>query len=268
MEVRAVIQYGRRAADVDLDLKSSNVLLRLDPGVMSWSDEKLYEVFGSPCIEEVERRDRQALDASAPAGLVESIPAIKYMAADLVRMTVVVIDFGQSFAVNAKPHDYEPATGINYRAPETRFEDEYTLATDVWSMGCLLFEIRAGAPLFDTWLGNETSILRQMVNMLGKLPDPWWAAWDKRAQRHHEDGEPLDTADKTSIRELLRDIGTEDKKPWEQEGPLVENTGTRLAEEEVELLGDLLERMLRYRPEERLTMDEVMQHPWFAYTGK
>jgi serine/threonine-protein kinase SRPK3 len=46
---------------------------------------------------------------------------------------------------------------------------------------------------------------------------------------------------------------------------LIEETGTRLAEEEVELLGDLLEKMLRYRPEERLTMDEVIRHPWFAY---
>jgi serine/threonine-protein kinase SRPK3 len=225
----------------------------------------VYEVLGSPFTEKVQRLNRQPRDASAPAELVESIPAIKFMAADLVRVDAVVIDFGQSFAVNAKPHDYEPATGINYRAPETRFEDEFTLATDVWSMGCLLFEIRAGAPLIEAYFVSDASILCQMVNTLDKLPEPWWAAWDRRLNSFHENGEPLKSSNKTSIRGRLRNIGTQDEEPWEQEGPLVEKTGTRLAEEEVELLGDLLEKMLRYRPEERITMDEVVRHPWFAY---
>jgi serine/threonine-protein kinase SRPK3 len=225
----------------------------------------VYEVLGSPFTEKVERLDRQPRDAYAPAELVESIPAIKFMAADLVRADAVVIDFGQSFAVNAKPHDYEPATGINYRAPETRFEDEFTLATDVWSMGCLLFEIRAGAPLIEAYFPSDASILCQMVNTLGRLPDPWWAAWNERIDSFRDDGEPLDSLDKANIHARLRNIGTRDKKSWELEGPLIENTGTRLAEEEVVLLGDLLEKMLRYRPEERITMDEVVRHPWFAY---
>ena len=43
-------------------------------------------------------------------------------------------------------------------------------------------------------------------------------------------------------------------------------TGARLREQEVELLGDLLEKMLKYRPEERIRMDEVIEHPWFAFS--
>jgi serine/threonine-protein kinase SRPK3 len=246
------------------DLKSSNVLLRLDPAVLTWSDQKVYDVFGEPETEEIDRLDGQPRGASAPPELVEPIPAIKFMAWDLVQVDAVVIDFGQSFQVSAKPPNYQPATANNYRAPETRFEGAFTLATDVWSLACLLFEIRAGAPLFDTFLGSDAYILSQMVSTLGKLPDPWWAAWDKRLESFTEDGEPLRMS-KTSIREQLHDIGTQDEKPWEQEGTLIEETGTRLAEEEVELLGDLLEKMLRYRPEERLTMDEVIRHPWFVY---
>ena len=48
---------------------------------------------------------------------------------------------------------------------------------------------------------------------------------------------------------------------------MVETTGTPLKEEEVVLLGDLLEKMLKYCPDERVTMQEVVQHPWFEYTS-
>ena len=58
-----------------------------------------------------------------------------------------------------------------------------------------------------------------------------------------------------------------DDAPHEYEGPMIETTGTRLEEEEVELLGDLLEKMFRYLPDERITMREVLDHQRFKYVG-
>ena len=49
------------------------------------------------------------------------------------------------------------------------------------------------------------------------------------------------------------------------DGPMIEPVGARLEEEEVVLLTDLLEKMLKYRPEERITIQEVVNHPWFEY---
>ena len=46
---------------------------------------------------------------------------------------------------------------------------------------------------------------------------------------------------------------------------VLEKPGTLLDDKEVELLDDLLGKMLRYRPEERISMKEVVQHPWFQY---
>ena len=46
---------------------------------------------------------------------------------------------------------------------------------------------------------------------------------------------------------------------------MFERTGTALESEEVDLLTNLLEGMLKYRPEERVTISEVVRHPWFAY---
>lgn len=45
---------------------------------------------------------------------------------------------------------------------------------------------------------------------------------------------------------------------------MIEKSGVILPEEVVALLGDLFERMLVYRPEDRIGMQEVIDHPWFS----
>jgi hypothetical protein len=42
---------------------------------------------------------------------------------------------------------------------------------------CMIFEICVGFALFDSFLGSDVDILKQMVETLGWLPDPWWAAF-------------------------------------------------------------------------------------------
>ena len=44
---------------------------------------------------------------------------------------------------------------------------------------------------------------------------------------------------------------------------MAERFGTRLGDDEIEVLGDLLEKMLQYRPQDRIKMCEVVAHPWF-----
>ncbi|KAJ6458679.1 hypothetical protein C8R47DRAFT_1081604 [Mycena vitilis] len=119
------------------------------------------------------------------------------------------------------------------------------LEADVWALGCAIFEIRAGFPLFESFFGKNC---------------------------FEEDGEPKSvevpqeraSTRLMSIRARLRLIGTEDSPAQDYEGPMMEMSGVRMPEAELELLADLLEKMLRYRPEERIGMDEVVGHPWFA----
>lgn len=84
----------------------------------------------------------------------------------------------------------------------------------------------------------------------------------KRARADDDEPDIFLEASKSSIGERLRSIGTRDDPPYSDEGPMVEKSGVKL-DEEVELLGDLLHKMLRYRPEERIGMQEVVEHPWF-----
>ena len=177
----------------------------------------------------------------------------------------------------------EPGTELDYLAPETSFEGRTGLETDVWALGCAIFEIRAGCPLFDPFFSSYTDILVRTVGTLGRLPDPWWGSFEDRAVWFEEDGEPKSVeaqeraqADdepefpfevpKSSIGEKLRSIGTQDDPPYSDEGPMMEKSGVKL-DEEVKLLEDLLRKMLRYRPEERIGMQEVVEHPWFAYVS-
>jgi serine/threonine protein kinase len=187
----------------------------------------------------------------------------------------MISDYGQSYSIACPPKDYGPGTVLNYLSPETRFEERTGFEADIWALGCAIFEIRAGTPLFEPFFGCDTDILRQTVETLGRLPDPWWSSFEERAQWFEEDGEPrsveaqerdgiLLQAIKSSIREKLCSIGTEDDPPDFDEGPMVEKPGVGLDEGEAELLEDLLHKILRYRPEERIGMREVVEHPWFA----
>jgi hypothetical protein len=47
-----------------------------------------------------------------------------------------------------------------------------------------------GFALFKLFLGSDVKILRQMVETLGRLPDPWWAAFEQRALWFEGDRQP------------------------------------------------------------------------------
>lgn len=226
--------------------------------------------------------------------------------------------FHASYYVDAPPTTNYPAPPNNFAPPEALCTAENKQvgrsghAGDVWMFACTLFALRAGRPVF-TFAGFRypDEVLKQMVEVLGKLPEPWWSTFEERKQWFDEDGEPLpapegykpqeaitpagfppgvklyeikadvpkddgdenwvdeddgimvDPAVKTSIKDLLRQIG-EDEQLGDTWGPMFEKDGMKMEEEEVELFGDLLEKMLRYRPEERLTMEQVVAHPWFS----
>jgi serine/threonine-protein kinase SRPK3 len=207
--------------------------------------------------------------------LVEPIQNSRISHASLLQEDIIISDFGQSCVVASPSPSYQPGTRLNYLPPEMRFEGRAGFEADIWMLGCAIFEIRAGFPLFELILGSDVDILRQTIETLGRLPDPWWNAFKQRKIRFEEDGQPkseeeqqrarlLLGASKTSIREKVFQIGEQDEPPFEDEGPMIENIGVRLAEEEVDQLTDLLEKMLKYRPEERIRIEDVIQHPWFT----
>lgn len=258
-----------------LDLTTSNILFRIAEHVLKWSDAEIYNRLGSPETETVRTRSGGPVGPHAPAELVAPIENATLTDSSILQESIVIIDFGQSYVITNKPSDYQSGTVIHYQSPEARFEGRAGVEADVWALGCAIFEIRAGFPLFEPFLGSDADILRQTVETLGKLPHPWWSSFKERASWFDEQsGMPksieeqeraglLLKAEKSSIRAKLHTVGADDDLSYGDEGPMMEQCGTRMREEEVEALGDLLERMLRYRPEERIGMKAVLEHAWF-----
>lgn len=79
---------------------------------------------------------------------------------------VKIIDFGSACPISNKMFTYIQSRF--YRAPEVMLELEYDEKIDIWSLGCILFELYTGAPLF---MGNdEVEQLCRIIETLGEIP--------------------------------------------------------------------------------------------------
>ncbi|KIM46980.1 hypothetical protein M413DRAFT_63939 [Hebeloma cylindrosporum] len=273
-QVVGAVELMHTAGFVHGDLTTSNVLFHVAENVQHWSDSEVYINFGQPETEEIATLDHSPLGPHAPAELIAPIGNACLTHAILLQENILLIDFGQSFPALHPRRDYKPATVPHYQSPEARFEGTIGMPSDIWALACTIFEIRAGFPLFEAFLGGDDEILKEIVATLGKLPEPWWTAFDNHHLWFDEHGKPkarelqqvLLPAEKTSVKQKLASIGTQDAPPAiGSDGPMMERTGTKLEKVEIELLGDLLAKMLRYRPEDRIKISEVVSHPWFNF---
>ena len=251
-------------------------MFRLSPHFIEWSDAEVYAHTGYPETENVATRDGKPPGPHTPVMLVAPIPNNNISRASLLQESTIISDFGQSYVAACPPLSYKPGTMLSYHPPEARFEDRAGFEADIWMLGCVIFEIRAGFSLFESFLGSDIEVLKHTVETLGRLPDPWWSAFEQRALWFEDDGKPKSEQDqdragvllkahRTSIKMKLLEIGKQDEPPFEDEGPMIEKSGVRrLFEDEVDLLADLLQKMLKYCPEERICIKDVIRHPWFT----
>ncbi|KAJ2915569.1 hypothetical protein MD484_g4845, partial [Candolleomyces efflorescens] len=276
-QVATAVERMHSSGIVHGDLTTANILFKLEDDVDGWSDTRVYDMFGEPTTEVVTKVDKSsAVHPNAPQELVQEIDGSRFVDSFVLQRDVVLTDFGQSFSVRNVPKDYSPATVVHYTPPEFRFTQKAGLPSDIWMLACAIFEIRAGHSLFDSFLRDSDIVLMQTVETLGRLPDPWWVQFEARHFWFDEDGEPklegaqkevvYIPASKRSLRQRVEDI-------WKGEEPVVgyntsftESRDMPLSGKEVDLLTNLLERMLRYRPEERIAIQEVVKHPWFDYS--
>lgn len=185
---------------------------------------------------------------------------------------ILLVDFGQSFKFDQPPNKEDIGIPFSYCAPEVIFDSKMTKYSEIWALGCVIAELRAGQQLFASWSGGQDEILRQIVQTLGKLPDQWWALWEKRVDFFDEDGKPkkewsggIPKAVEYPLGEIIGDIGCEDEKdevPRKAEA-MLEPTFKKVPEEEAAQLEDLLGSIFKWVPEDRASIDEILKHPWF-----
>lgn len=114
--------------------------------------------------------------------------------------------------------------------------------------------------------------------IMGKLPESWWSTWEARKGLFEDEVEgdgravwigeaamvahdkasgSTSTPEPRSIKDLLK-RGLYYECEWGPGG-----FQRDISQEEIEVFSDLLMKILRYDPKERLSASSVLDHAWF-----
>ncbi|XP_053976852.1 serine/threonine-protein kinase Doa isoform X1 [Hylaeus volcanicus] len=159
------------------------------------------------------------------------------------RTDIRLIDFGS--ATFDHEHHSTIVSTRHYRAPEVILELGWSQPCDVWSIGCILFELYLGITLFQTHDNREH--LAMMERILGTIPHRM-ARKTKTKYFYHG---KLDWDEKSSAGRYVRD----NCKPLHR-CMLMDN-------EEHRQLFDLIQKMLEYEPAQRIVLKDALTHPFF-----
>lgn len=249
-------------------MTTSNVLFQLKDAD-SWTDQDINKQLGAPATEQVHTLCKEHSATSAPEYLVE--PAnVTTLEPRWFTNRVALIDFGESLLTDSlSSSNGGLGTPFSYSSPELIFENRVSKGSDMWALGCTIFEIQAGAQIFASFFGGPDEVIRQMVQTLGKLPEPWWSSWECRYTYFNDDGKPkthwpnnIPLAVHYPLRAQIEDIGADGDESVTSS--MLEPPGSKLSELEVDMFEDLLQRVITYTPEQRLSVDQVLTHPWLG----
>ncbi|GJC85702.1 serine/threonine-protein kinase SRPK [Colletotrichum liriopes] len=240
------------------DLHLGNLLLQLPSSLNNLSVEQLYAKFGAPEPEPVVRLDGKPTSSAAGVPSYAIPPVWLGIASDEVTLSeakLLLSDFGVAFRPSEKSR-FESYTPLVIRPPEAFFEPTTPLsfASDIWSLGCAIFELLAHRSLIDGILAPQDEITAQQVHLQGPLPSEWWSSWEQRPKWFDDAGNPLSNE---------CDIWTWDRRfeQWVQE-PRQSCGMDVINEEEKAALFELLQWMLAWRPSERPNAEEVLGTVW------
>ena len=198
--------------------------------------------------------------ASTPAG------------ASLITNKASITDFGESYEISSPPQDL----GIPraYTSPEYTLDHKVGASSDVFALACTLFEVRTGRKLFESFDDDANSHLFTLAVTLGKFPEPWWETWAARKENFEDETDDAGRVvpSKLSPRRIVIDEGfPRSISEALAEGLVYEVKGRPeslwhdISAREIESFSDLLGKLLRYVPAERISAREALGHEWFKF---
>ena len=161
------------------------------------------------------------------------------------------------FGLSCFPSNYRPATpgAVTswYRAPEICCEyDDYSFPSDIWSVGCIFYEIVTKKPFIDTAKDNSRAIFRDIIAVLP----------EKFSQRDVTNF--IKKGDCEKFKHGYTDKLTPKKKPFtEHMKKYVDIEDFEKSNGSVNEFSDLLDKILTLDPSKRLTATECLKHPFF-----
>lgn len=156
---------------------------------------------------------------------------------------VRLIDFGS--ATFDWEHHSKVVSTRHYRAPEVILELGWSQPCDVWSVGCIMFELYLGFTLF------QTHDNREHLAMMEKILGPFPTGMSRRTKTKYFNTGKLVWDEHSSAGKYVRE-NCKLLKKYQQADT-----------EDHEQLFDLISAMLTYDPAERIGLDQVLRHPFF-----
>eukprot|EP00057_Strongylocentrotus_purpuratus_P010497 XP_011664971.1 PREDICTED: dual specificity protein kinase CLK2 isoform X1 [Strongylocentrotus purpuratus] len=172
-------------------------------------------------------------------------PVKKRDVRQVVNCDIRLIDFGS--ATFDHEHHSTIVSTRHYRALEVILELGWSQPCDVWSIGCIIFELYTGFTLFQTHDNREHLAMAERI--LGNFPS-WMIKRTRKSKYFYHDRVDWNQ-DNSSGRYVC-----ENCHPFRYY--LDSNA------DEHRLLFDTIEEMLEFDPFKRATLSQVLDHPYFA----
>lgn len=243
------------------DFRPSNILVKL-ANLNDMPEDELVSFLGQPQKTYVRTESGEHLPASSPQYL--TIPAdISRLGDAYISDQICVIDFGESYPISSPPADL--GMPENYLPPEVLLCHHNAIGpgSDLWALGCTLFEIRKQLPLF-YMIFDQDELLAEMVRFFGKPPQAWWDKWEARKDFFDDEGTWLRDAEfkeewslEVTLSKPLEIVQPPEGQDRDAQTTLI------ISKEEQALMADLLYKLFRYEAGERPSVEEVLMHEWF-----
>lgn len=175
-----------KLADIGEDFTAANILLQL-ANIDEWTVDEIHKRLGKPQTQDLGHSSKEN-ESSSPRYTVNAI-SMRLVDPKWLSDAIMIIDFGIAFSEEHGSTDI--GTPKNYCAPEFQFKRPRSKRSDIWALGCTIFEIRTGCCLF-LYRGppDRDQILIEVVKTLGTLPDEWWEDWEKGRRWHELETKP------------------------------------------------------------------------------
>ncbi len=185
---------------------------------------------------------------------------ILHVGGDSAPFSIKVADFGLAQNWPERGLRVPLLQTLWYRAPETVLQHSLTPAIDVWSVGCILFELFSGLPLFPCGHPQELLALQMsvcgefsptMISKSSRKAKSAYFRWNRRKRKYV----PV-----KSVRDRCEpNVGLNGVlEPFKRF-----RTAPHWPEQETLQFYDLLRKILTIDPEKRLDAGKALQHPLF-----